>query len=483
VKHSLSRFAALSAFLLASLGGSARADELSSHKFPPEKLVEDFRLVRKALEEAHSGVYRYTPRAEMDRIFDKAEKSLDRPMDVFEFYRVVAPVVAAVKCGHTGTQLPAGLPDKPILPLSVRYAGGKVYVFRDLSAEIRRLDGMEIRSINDVPAGDIVKTLLAATSGDGDVQTSRLRRAGDWSFARRLKSVKGIDAPFDVVLYDGRRKENVSVLLPGTDPGTLMKDWKEKYPQDQPPAEAASLRYEDGGAIAVLKINRFGGTVGTDRKKPLGEFINEAFAEIDAKKSSSLILDLRNNGGGADELGKLLLAHLVDEPFRYYDDLVVNALEFSVRKYAAGSEPVPAEYFERRPDGKYRMVKHPNWGEQKPQKPVFHGKVYALINGGSFSTTCEFLSHLHSRKRATFVGEESGGGYYGNTSGMGLRVTLPNTKILVGVPLMTYYLAVPPGHDAKHGVVPDHAVSYTIDELLSGTDKDLEVALKLARGK
>jgi hypothetical protein len=404
-------------------------------------------------------------------------------MDVYEFYRVVAPIVAAVKCGHTGAGMPQNLSLGQILPLSVRVLGGKVYVFRDLSAEGGRLAGMEVRTINGKPASDLLKTTLAATPGDGDVQSSRIRRSSDLTFARRLHALSGIVGPFDVVLYDAPRKEEVRVRLPGEDAGKLMAAWKEKFPQDQAPPESASLRFEDNGAVAILKINRFGGTAGPDRKKPLGAFINEAFAEIDAKKSTALVLDLRSNGGGADELGKLLLAHLVDEPFQYYDDLVINKLDFSFRKYASPGGPIPARGLEKQPNGKYRMVKHPNWGEQKPSQPVFHGKVFALINGGSFSTTCEFLSHLHSRKRATFIGEESGGGYYGNTSGMTLRVTLPNSKILVGVPLMTYYLTVGKNHDPARGVVPDRPIDYTIDELLAGKDKELDLALKLARDK
>jgi C-terminal processing protease CtpA/Prc len=104
-----------------------------------------------------------------------------------------------------------------------------------------------------------------------------------------------------------------------------------------------------------------------------------------------------------------------------------------------------------------------------------------MINGGSFSTTSEFLSQAHFHKRATFIGEESAGGYYGNSSGFMPLVTLPNTKLALRVPLMTYYMAVSGYEAASRGVVPDYAVEYSIAELLQGTDKDMEVALKLAR--
>jgi C-terminal processing protease CtpA/Prc len=202
---------------------------------------------------------------------------------------------------------------------------------------------------------------------------------------------------------------------------------------------------------------------------------------MDSSGTKTLILDLRNNGGGADELGKLLLSYLLDKPFKYYDDLVINAREFSFQKYTNLPKSLPADALERQPNGKYRFVKHPNWGLQQPSKPAFAGKVFILINGGSFSTTAEFLSQAHFHKRATFIGEESGGGYYGNTSGVVARLTLPHTKAVVYVPLMTYYMAVKGYKAAAHGVLPDHPIRYTIEELLEGKDKELALALELAR--
>jgi C-terminal processing protease CtpA/Prc len=243
-------------------------------------------------------------------------------------------------------------------------------------------------------------------------------------------------------------------------------------------AESATLAFFDDGQIANLKIYRFGGKAAN---KDLRDYIPDAFGEIAKKKSRVLILDLRDNGGGADELGKLLLSFLIDEPFRYYDDLVLNGLEFGFQKYADQKRALPAAMTERQPNGKYRLVKHPNWGIQQPSKPTFSGKVYTLINGGSFSTTSEFLSHAHARKRSVFIGEESGGGYYGNTSGPGCLLTLPNTKLQAYVPLMTYYMAVDKGQPPDHGVRPDYPVPYTINELLEGKDKELALALKLAR--
>jgi hypothetical protein len=42
-------------------------------------------------------------------------------------------------------------------------------------------------------------------------------------------------------------------------------------------------------------------------------------------------------------------------------------------------------------------------------------------------------------------------------------------------------VAVRDNQAASHGVVPDYPVHYTIEELLEGKDKELAVALELAR--
>ena len=78
--------------------------------------------------------------------------------------------------------------------------------------------------------------------------------------------------------------------------------------------------------------------------------------------------------------------------------------------------------------GTYDYLDHSNLGSHEPQGMSFGGPVVILQDGGSFSATSEFLSVVRHADRAVFVGEESGGGYYGNTSGLGTSVTLPNDR-------------------------------------------------------
>ena len=90
---------------------------------------------------------------------------------------------------------------------------------------------------------------------------------------------------------------------------------------------------------------------------------------------------------------------------------------------------------------------------------------------------------LHFHKRATFVGEEAAGGYYGCTAGRMDGVTLPNSKLVLNLGIVTYYQAVSGYKHSDRGVLPDFPVGYAISELIAGKDKEMDLALSLVRGK
>ena len=191
---------------------------------------------------------------------------------------------------------------------------------------------------------------------------------------------------------------------------------------------------------------------------------------------------MRNNGGGLDALGERLFAYFADAPFHYYDDLVANPSTFRLYSQTQQGEPLPTDEFALKADGKYHWVKH-LMRLMQPLQPHFAGKVYLLINGGCYSTCAEFVSTMQFHQKATFIGEEAGGGYYGDTSGFTSNVYLPHTKIVLVLPLVAYYLSVHGYAHADRGVMPDYPVQSTIQDLLAGKDNAMTLALSLARGQ
>jgi Peptidase family S41 len=455
-----------------------------TEKFEPAQLREDLQVARQSLEEGHPGLYRYTRKAELDRIFDEAEKSLNRPMDFYEFYRVMALPIAAIKCGHTDIDLSADVRKEtellPWLPFDVKVLGSKVYIFRDY-AKSGTLAGKEIQSINGVPAARILCTMLAAESQDGDIQTSR-QRVISQHFGLNLVVLLGLRAPYEVGLANSGSNGPAKLLVAGLKHEELVKMSKTLYPQDEGSKEFADLKFLDEGQIAVLTYSQFGVNVEEGRA-----FMKRSFEAIRAKGSRAMILDLRGNLGGENELGALLLGYLVNTPFRYYEDQIVKRMSggYNFAKYADDGRPynVPEGMVQLRADGRMHIITDPLLGLQQPAEPTFSGPVYLLINGRCFSTAAEFLTEIHIHHRATFIGEESAGAYYGNNSGEVPRITLPHSKLGLFIPLVSYYMAVGGNyaHEAARGIIPDYSVDCTIADLLAGTDREFGLALQLAR--
>jgi len=87
------------------------------------------------------------------------------------------------------------------------------------------------------------------------------------------------------------------------------------------------------------------------------------------------------------------------------------------------------------------------------------------------------LRHLG---RATFVGEETGGAYEGNSSGLNATITLPHSKLRYRVQMYGYHNAVTGGEKGR-GTRPDESAPPRVVDIVRGVDVALDRATSLAR--
>jgi hypothetical protein len=90
-------------------------------------------------------------------------------------------------------------------------------------------------------------------------------------------------------------------------------------------------------------------------------------------------------------------------------------------------------------------------------------------------------SILKNAQRADFIGEESGGTMEGNTSLGYVRLTLPNTKIRIEIPLTKTGLAVE--FIKGRGVLPDYYIKPKIEDVIDGVDTELSFTMDLILSK
>jgi C-terminal processing protease CtpA/Prc len=290
----------------------------------------------------------------------------------------------------------------------------------------------------------------------------------------------GIESPFRLEYRDkgGRRQ---STTLAGMKQPIANEAWKARNPQSDT-APNAELRFLDDGRIAALTVRHWYRYADAARKLTFSDFLKTSFTQIHQKGTTNLIIDVRDDDGGLDIPVVELFAYLWNQPFHVYQDITCNAREFDFFKYASEAQPVQGELV-RGADGKLHVVKQAGLDVQQPLQPHYDGRVFALMNGGSFSSSTEFLALLRFYKRAKLVGETPAGTYYGYTCGQMVDLILPNSKLDLNFGLLTFYLD---GNGYKHvnrSIRPDYPVRYTINDLLAGSDKDMELALSLARAK
>ncbi|UOQ52038.1 S41 family peptidase [Hymenobacter cellulosivorans] len=457
-------------------------DEPAQRQLTVEQQQTDFRLFRAALEQVHPGVYRYTPKARFDALFDSVYGRLQAPLSEQAYYAMLTPLMVQLRCGHTKF-IPAQRDDKypyhtsQLFPLRLHLLGGRAYALYAYDGRNIVPPGAEILQINGRPVGDILTGLLPYVSfADGATTTAKWLELD--AFFAGYYAAFGQAADRYTVQYrqpDGRLAQ---AELPATTLATIKAVEKQRAPAPRYPVRLEFLPND----VATLTIDHF--WVG-EQEEPFEKFLASAFRQLRARGTKALILDVRNNEGGMDGYGSLLYSYLARQPFSYYSRITTHPRRVAIQ------EQVHSEWFygiyrhlliSRAKDGTYEYRHRQGLKRQQPQKKAFVGDVYVLTNGWSFSATAEFATAVRAQGRATFIGQETGGAAGGDNSGFFAFVNLPHSGITMGLPVWSYYMAQPGSHPER-GIIPDYVVEPTAADVLSGTDPEMQLAQDLIRKK
>ena len=185
-----------------------------------------------------------------------------------------------------------------------------------------------------------------------------------------------------------------------------------------------------------------------------------------------LIFDMRNNGGGHDEVMHKLLSYCSDRPYVAVDGYskVMRRGSFPsfahARNYTADMELFGDEYVaEEGRDGLYCR------NESKPIMPdsVAHygGKLYVLVNEGSCSAATLFPANVIRSHRGLVIGRETRTAYHYMTALKFVDICLPNSRVTWHIPLVkcVFDTTENPRIPYGRGVIPDIYVPLTYEEV------------------
>ncbi|TVQ87467.1 MAG: hypothetical protein EA393_10665 [Bacteroidetes bacterium] len=408
--------------------------------FSRQQLNADLDSMYVFIHELHPDMFAYTSQQEFENKLEYARQQLSDSMNIFEFYNVIAPVVALLGDGHTSVYFPHNQLREPgirIFPFSVmvNYRDSSVVTTRDFSQPLSGLpDGAELLSINNRDIKDLVGKMMARISGEKDFfKAAMLNRIFQGLlFAMFAEEDFIVDYYYDgkhaQISIDGLSVSDINASR-GTQTATVRPDY--------------SISFDEENNIAIIDFLSF-----RDEER-MRAFLDSAFTLIHERGIGDLIIDIRQNSGGSSMVGDEFFQYISPVPFQQFGGVIVKV-----------SERMKNYFLEHRnfnyPDSVgIRTYFEENLKELRENPLRFNGNIVLLTSNFSFSSAAGFSWAFKHFEMGTVVGEETGG--LAVCFGDVIPQLLPNSGLQMGVSHKKFYQFGATDENV-HGTIPDYEV-------------------------
>jgi hypothetical protein len=482
--------------LAVSCSSSAKSYD-PQKKYAPAQLKADYNLFRGILEKSHPSIYWYTTKDSMNYYFDQGYKALTDSMTEIQFRDQLAWVISRIDCGHTsmkGSKAFSKYVDTATtitFPFAMKFWSDTMVI----TANLRKKDpifrrGTVVVSINGYNARALTDTLFNYITTDGYSITGKYQSLSTgFAFANLYKNIIGLTDSIDIHYLDSTGEEKQTFIKPYD----VQADTINKKTLTHGPPERGKGKKKEKPAFYLSSVNLQLDTVMKtgfmtistfDRTNHLKKFFKNSFRVIEQEKIKNLIIDVRSNGGGDAGLSTLLTRYLIDHKFKLADSLYTIKPPSEYKKYMQKSfwhSLLISAVTKKDKDGRYHFRYFEKHYFSPRKKYHYDGQVFILIGGNSFSATTLFAGDLKGQKNITLVGEETGGGYYGNTAWIIPDVTLPNSGLRFRLPRFRMVINKDRIKDGR-GILPDVWALPTSDAIREGLDfKALKVRELISR--
>jgi hypothetical protein len=463
-----------------------------------EQALRDVALLRRALETVHPGLYRYSDKPAINAAFARLEAAAAVPITELALHAEIARLLAAIHCDHTKAEMSEGLDNfrtrnATHLPLRFQLIEGRMIVVSNDGQPGAPPAGSEILAINGTPVPALLLQLAPLVSYDGATDQAIAAKLADDSdlmgddFNENYPALFGFPDRWQI------EWKTVGAIAPAT--ATLhpirFAQWTAL------PGPGAKYRSEFYNAITWRmsgKTARLGIDTFVNYRNPVQAtaFLGGFFAAMKEAGTDHLILDLRNNGGGSEDVSVALGRYLIDRPFTWSKPIRYKAVRYGdLPQYIetwgdreARFNP-PFDAFIRTAEGWYDRIPKlsgealsdgDSTFEQQPVGDLaFRGRLTILSGPRNGSGATRTIAQLKEKAGAVVIGEDSAGNAEGPTSGSIFLLKLPESGIKVRIPEAwnrTDIASFVPGK----GVPVDQLVVPTLADFEAGRDRALGVA-------
>lgn len=412
--------------------GAAAASQAFEARLTPAQLQADLAFLKQSIAGTHPDVSFSADGSALAQAYAKVERQIRKPMMRDQAWRVFAelnPVYSDahmfVSMGDFDKEMQAHLDaGGGFFPFDVHVShAGEVFIAGAAGGARSPYAGMRIEEINGVPARSVVRSLLAYTHGDTATLRANVLSGRWWRFYWRAF---GTPSSFKLSVATPSGLKSMSLPASRALPTAIATetDFAHTYRFEMLPNK-----------VALLTVGSF---LWPD-KKLFYALTEDAFKKMRDAGATSLIIDVRANTGGDDDMWKVgILPYLADKPYRHGSTYI--------KKVIAGRESATEKL------GEVVSGEIKTWEQPQPDNPLrFTGKTYVLAGRMTYSSAVLFVNTMQDFKFATLVGEP--GAARARQSGGIQSMTLPNSKWGVVVP--RFILDRPSGSRDPALVQPD----------------------------
>jgi C-terminal processing protease CtpA/Prc len=461
----------------------------------------DIALLRRGLETVHPGLTRYTDKKDIDAAFARLEAIANAPVDTLTLHREIALMLAQIHCDHTKAEMPDVLTEyresnATHLPLRFRLIEGRMIILSNDGQPGSPPVGSEILAINGKQVPALLVTLGKAVAYDGNTDQAIAAKLGDDGdlmgddFNENYPGFFGFPKEWVIVWKLVGAEKQTSVTLK---PVTFDRWTKLAAPESVFRSEFyKSIGWHTDGETAQLQIGTF-----VNYRNPVETtaFMGSFFKTMKANGTKHLILDLRGNGGGSEDVSVALGRYLFDTPFVWTKPLVYKAIRYGdlpdhidswgdrdalFNPDAASFTKTPGGMFERKVD--LTAPESDDGNTAIAHNPIsdlhFGGRLTLLTDARNGSAVTRLIAQFKEKRAARIVGEDSAGSAEGPTAGQLFVLNLPNSGIKVRIPNAWSRTNIE-SFTPRRGVAVDELVLPTIADFGVGRDRQLEVAQAL----
>lgn len=459
-------------------------------------IIEDVKVIRSALLEAHPAIDEYFPKDSLERLFSRFVQQLPDSLSRIEFVRRITPLIKTIRCGHTNLAFPI-LPflqqvqvargkfpnTRKYLPIQLVAYDGQIKVLQQHSFFQQEVLGNLVQ-IDAFRTQDILNILPAYLNRDGYAPVE------DYYYRYHLTEY------FNNILLDWKT-DSINILLEKDKelralrfatverPSRLRsprlgKTWRKITPikDEWISLNNPALFYSDSLArTALLKIAVF-------RGKRAAKALRDIFERLQKDRIEHLIIDLQGNRGGSILTSTELLQHTLQDSCSYHLKRKLYEKPSFEKHIARGKVAFKAKG-ERRLLKKIRKYSNVHKTEEAinisifpKSKNHFDGQIYILTDGGSYSAAAMVSAFLQDKGRATIIGQETGGTKDQFSAILSPLIQLPNTECTLFVPLYQAKLHLQ-AQNFGRGVQADVMLQPTLEDILKRRDLALKEAMML----